>query len=610
MAEFSRDEIRQELMKRGVVPNDVAASMGGGVDPEKQAQMDAFKDATGMNRTPFDTMRDVAGGLMGGIQHGLANMGEAGQAIGNTMAAPFRKYIPDWMKVVPDVNVREELGLGQNNPVDLEKMISSKNPSGLAQGIGKFLPAMAAGGASIPGQMLAAGVYGGATANPDEQNLIAPNGRIGAGVQDALTAGLFGKVGQEVLGGLPITKAVGKYVNNKLDYFRPDKSAEEFLQKLGSGTKEENVQALAKDIDAAYQSKLNDALAHKKPVIEQEGKNNIYETPAGKLPEGNLEKVAYYIAPGEKTTPEQLNNLATEIKNFRRGKVGKDPYDFDDFTHNVSEIFNADMNPTQVANLEHALNIPTKVDSEFLKLADKHSDLLSDDTLDALNKFKKNHSFNNADDLQSALGDEMGTYSQRAEKIGLTKAESAEQKKFKAMRDALKSEMQSHLERVNPDLAKEYTTFSNKYRENVIPYQEENATKAVANEPRYIKERRLENPNLPYNVTGSQMQQAFAEPGRQAMQIANDIGESGRNKVLYNLLGNDLKPDAKGLAESILNAKQAKGYSQYITPEMENFAKELLKRQKLRTKINYGAGGLAGIAGVGAAEEAVRRYLY
>ena len=592
---YTKEQLRQELIRRGAMndegfkPSSVKAEV-----PEGLKQ---FREQIGADRIPTDLLRDAAGGLMGGAQKIAATMGEAGQAIGG-LAEPLQKYVPEFLKRIPDVNIREEMGMGQNYPVDLESIMSSQNPNPIAQGAGKYAPAIAAGGTSVPGQMVANGLYGAAMASPEQENLGGwlPEGRPGAAIEDASLAGLFA-------GAKPVAKTIAKPFVKAANYLRPNKSAKEFLATLGKGTKEENVQSLAKDIDIAYQAKRDEALAHKKPVFEQEGRSNIYNTPEAALPEGNLDKVAYYIDPGSKPNKMQLDAISKGLKKYRKSG------DFNNFLDEVETSFNVNLTPNQEANLEHALSIPTKVDSQFLQLSKKYNDVISGKTQELLDRFERRPNLKNADELQSQLGDDMGKFTERKEKSGLNKVEDLEFQRLKELRDTLKSEMHGHLERVNPALADEYATFSKKYRENVVPYQEENATKAIANEPGYIKKERAENPSLPYNVTSSQMKTAFAEPSRAASQIGQDIGESGRNKILYNLLANETEPTGKGLATSILNAHQAEGYSKYITPEMVKFAKELLKREKWRKAGIYSGSTLAGIAGVGAAEEAIRRNL-
>ena len=609
MADFTKEQIKAALISRGVaLPDDTDDKAEESSAVGKFLQDKLLGNAS--NPTGFQKIgkysRDFAGGVMRGVQNLDALLGESGQAIGE-VAAPLRKYVPEWAKVFPEVDIREQLGLKGDNQVDLGKMIASKNPNPLVYGGGQLAPAISAGGKSILGQMVANGLWGAVQAQPEEGNNSLTQGRANQGLMDAGITGALGVAGKEIAAGLPYVRGalskVGEKLNKPIEYLRPDKSAKEFLQTLGSGTKEENAQSLARDIQKAHQEKLTEALSHKEPVYEREGNSNIYNVAESSLPEGNLDKVAHYVAPGEKATPTQLDKLGVEIKKFRKSN------DFDEFHHNVGEIFNSKLDEKQIANLEEAMSLPTTHDSEFLALADKHSKLIEGDTLEAFEKFKRKPTLNNADDLQSALGKDIGFYSDKAKKGTLERWEGREQEKLQKLRDTLKSEMEGHLERVDPKLAEENRIFTEKYRENVTPYNEEEVTKEITNESKRVREKREKNPNLPYNITSTQMGSFFGEPSRAASQIAGDIGESGRNKILYNLLANDLKPDAMGLANAILEAKQAKGYQRYITPEMEKMANQLIKRAKWRKFVNWGAGITGGGLAGGAAYEGGRKLM-
>jgi hypothetical protein len=601
---LTRAEIEAELIKRGALPA-TSDSSGASAAPNTPNDGGLLQNGDTSNSFGFmshpiaNTMKavhgvqDVAGGLMGGAQRFGASLG---QAVEYPVHAGYEALTGN---KVPHYNVREMFGLAGENPVDLNQEISH-NPDSFMSKMGQFAPAIAAGGANLGRQAVANGLWGAVQADPDQQNLggYLPNGRLGAGIEDAATAATLGAAGKYGPG--LIVKA-GQQIKKGMNYLSPDKDAAEFLKTLGSGTKEENVKSLAQDIQNAHEARLQDALSHKTPVYEQEGKSKIYDTPTSALPEGNLDKVAYYIAPGQKAKPEQLDALAQEIKNYRAGKVGKDPYDFEDFTHNVQGIFKSDMNQAQIDNLEHALSVPTEAPTNFLNLVKNNPNLINGKTQDLFDIFNRRRTLDNADKLQSQLGAQMGKYSDKAEKSGLTPGEDLELQKLKEMRDTLKSDMQGHLTRKNPKLAEENQKFIDKYRENVTPYGEKKVTQDITNEPNYVREARSDNPNLSYNVTGGQMHEFFSEPSRAAQQIAGDIGQTGRNKVLYNLLADETNPKAKGLANAILNAKQSKGYSTYITPEIENLALSLLKRVKLRERTGatakWGTGGLAGVGG-------------
>lgn len=119
---------------------------------------------------PIDAARDLAGGVARGSQRFAATLGEAGQAIGNN---PLTRYlnskVPDKFKVVPNVNIREEMGLGQKNPVDLGAMIESDNPDPLLSGLGQYGMGAASMGGKIPGLISAGAMTGAIQANPGER---------------------------------------------------------------------------------------------------------------------------------------------------------------------------------------------------------------------------------------------------------------------------------------------------------------------------------------------------------------------------------------------------------------------------------------------------------
>lgn len=71
------------------------------------------------------------------------------------------------------------------------------------------------------------------------------------------------------------------YVAKAVNYLRPSevsKAAEEFRSGLGSGTSTENIDELAKRVQLGKQSAIEEALIPKRPLYEQEGKTNIYES--------------------------------------------------------------------------------------------------------------------------------------------------------------------------------------------------------------------------------------------------------------------------------------------------------------------------------------------
>lgn len=146
-------------------------------------------------RTPMDAIRDVVGGIAGGSQKLASSLLEGGEYITRKGAEKIGRDFGNPVNV-PQWNAREFMGLEGKNPIDLEKMIQSEHPDWLSGAIGKYALPAASGGANMIRQMLMQGGYGASQANPDQQNAMGllPNGRLGAGMQDAASVLAAGKL--------------------------------------------------------------------------------------------------------------------------------------------------------------------------------------------------------------------------------------------------------------------------------------------------------------------------------------------------------------------------------------------------------------------------------
>lgn len=132
------------------------------------SKADAFRAVLGINdRTPLDSVRDIAAGLVSGL-------GKGGQFVASTLTG----------------------GKAPKGDVDaLANMIASKKQStagDFLKGIGEYAPYGVLGGSSGLGQLAAGAFSGAATTNPDDQNLggILPSGRTGGAIEGALTNAL------------------------------------------------------------------------------------------------------------------------------------------------------------------------------------------------------------------------------------------------------------------------------------------------------------------------------------------------------------------------------------------------------------------------------------
>jgi hypothetical protein len=157
--EMARRELaRRELARRGQSDQE---------SNPKQEAIQSINYATGMNRSPFSTLRDVGQGVLTGL-------GKGGQTIADILTG------------------------GYSPKVDMDEMFSSvgspnKSIGGnVAKGVGEYLPYVYAGGASLPGQLIAGGASGTALTEPGEENFggFLPSGKIGGAIKGTTLAAL------------------------------------------------------------------------------------------------------------------------------------------------------------------------------------------------------------------------------------------------------------------------------------------------------------------------------------------------------------------------------------------------------------------------------------
>ena len=215
---------------------------------------------------PMLSLRGIAGGLAGNIQDIAALVGEQGQKIG-ALAKPLQKYVPESMKIFPDVNIREAMGDSGERP-SLETMIGGEGNKG-SKFIGRsIIPAMM-GGASLPG--LATGeAFNAAIRHPEGERL-----------NPALWAG-----GTTYLGGKLLQKAL-PWASEKIgqlgSWLSPGKASEQYMRNLISAesgralpTDIENIADLTKRMKLGRTSAEQEALIPKQQLFETESENRIF----------------------------------------------------------------------------------------------------------------------------------------------------------------------------------------------------------------------------------------------------------------------------------------------------------------------------------------------
>lgn len=203
-SDMPKEQFYQKIgMTPGIQPGGQGAPQDQGqpqqpTAPDKEALKRHLEDIIGMNITPLNTLQDLGAGALRGGQNLAALLGEGGQAIASLLTGGR----------APRVDIREELGLGKDRPVDLSQVLASKNPNPLAVAAGQFAPGAMAGGASIPGQIVSNALWSGVQAQPGQKNALGflPSGRVGAAIEG-------GAVGALPLVAKPVIAAAKGLVN-------------------------------------------------------------------------------------------------------------------------------------------------------------------------------------------------------------------------------------------------------------------------------------------------------------------------------------------------------------------------------------------------------------
>lgn len=214
-------------------------------------------------------------------------------------------------------------------------------------------------------------------------------------------------------------------------------------------------------------------------------------------------------------------------------------------------------------------------------------DLLSGEGAKAIAAFNANPTLQNAHDLQSMIGTEIGSTMRQPPSM----EKGAALSNLNEWRGNIKNGASSFLNDVDPAAADQYSNASDYFRDNVVPYRSDTKLRAIAEG----KDTNPENlhtifssPNMEENPDASMMN----APIQKVMQ---DLPDSANGRILFSKLGNNtLNPDPEKLNNALLSA-QNKGYSSYFTPEIQDQVNALPKSITARNALQHGVGTVGGL---------------
>lgn len=577
MSNSRQEELQAELSRRKELEAELASRKQQSLEQESPQQTSNngifdLGDRLGMgmpesarNRGIVDVIRDLVGGVAKGSQN-LASAGlEAGEyltrhganALGRELGHPVD--VPYW-------NAREYMGLEGDRPINLGKMIASKNPDPMTMAVGQFgLPA-ASGGLSALRQMLTQGAYGAAQAKPDEQNAFGalPSGRGGAFVENALLAGAP----------FAFPKLVGMAKNAIKKYLSPQKTYNELINTVSGGkTIPENIKELSERTKYGQKIAKEEALIPKREVMSESGEERIF--PSQKKGEKITNDTSSIFAEHPKDiTPDKMQKYQKVLKSYYKDG------DIDTLIEKGEEIFqHPGLKEKDISKLDEML-IPEKpVKGEYLKTKnpDEHYSEIIQEAHDA---YVKNPTFKNSDKLRSRLFKRINELNVRQKAKTITDAQEVELRSLNKSRNAIIRDQDNLIETFSPENKGKYGKFNEKWRNDVRAYEDANTT---------IKN--LKNGNLK-NMTPQKITNAFSFPelNPQMQRILKDIGPEGINNIVYNAIGKT--KTAKESLKLLENLEKNKGFAQYMTPEIRSYANKMKMQLRNKNAVKWSAGAL------------------
>lgn len=366
-----------------------------------------------------------------------------------------------------------------------------------------------------------------------------------------------------------------------LEYINPENISKELLGKIGEGTIPENIEQLGKRVKFGKESAKEEALLPKHEFMEEAKGKNITRLKPEKV---DIKNVASIFEKDENEfTPERMKLIKKSINNYY--KHG----DIEQLAEEGSEIFESpELSEKSLSKLESFVPIEKLNRGKYLSDTDAIKFYSPKGELsNAHNEFIKTKSVESADKLMSELKGEIRELKSRQKKGTLGDIGDAKLSSYESNLQNLKNDWGKFIKILPKELQGKYADFAKKYAINVAPYEDAGfiVRKLATGDTKGILPESLDrlfaNPN----------------PKKEVMKVIDDIGTSGWNNLVYNMLSKYKPGDVKGMAQAILEGRR-KG-SPIITDEMVNAANYALKRGKISSLVKSTAGAaLGGIAGM------------
>ena len=284
---------------------------------------------------------------------------------------------------------------------------------------------------------------------------------------------------------------------------------------------------------------------------------------------------------GGKGIEENTKDLAKDIKKIGNEKIKESGKNFDNIISKAGDesIYDETQPPSKESYriLEKWKRSP--IDNYTPTLKDAHEEFMEIPTFDKAHK------------LQSTLG-RIGSDILKNPRSNFQEKDIG--RRFLNAHDRLLNDMNIHLKNIDKTggLSNEYNAARDFHREEVVPYESHKTLFKIVRGD-------LKNPKGISNIfkfpEGAPEESEEAQNYEKTLKVANDLGQSGKNKILFNeIAGLGKNPQKMVDAFEPRGALDKKGFNEYITPELRERIKNLgtkISRQKLA---GLGAGVIAG----------------
>lgn len=282
-------------------------------------------------------------------------------------------------------------------------------------------------------------------------------------------------------------------------------------------------------------------------------------------PQKFAQKIIDFLSKG-KTLEENGQTLAQNIQKAYKAQIA-------DAQKSYDPVFNA------IGNKNIYEGLPGEQKGAYGALDNNVTGNYDLDTRDLHNDFTSNSTFKSGSDLRKQLGANIRALQKNPAPDAATRLQI---QSYQRAQDAIDNDLESYLNRTNPDLAAKYQEGNNKWFSNVVPYQADRDLFAMARG-------KIKNP------TNTSIASIFKNPEADIQKVANDLPQDSKDQILYSMLG---KTSATKSPENLIAAFKnldQQGLHSYVSPDLENQLGSLESRIKARNLSQMGAGALAAL---------------